>query len=204
MTDPPAPPRDRVVTRPSLAASALAALVTVPLAAGCSGSGATAPVSSPQPSPPPRAAAAICPAAVGAAVARSLGNAGAPSPPARATPDGPGVVTCGYRVGEQRVRVTIDRAPQAAARFSRTVVERGQVYDASDPRERPLQLDGVGVGADWIPAPRELLATASDRLVTVKLLGAGGSSDDAATIARAALTSGRGPSARATSAPTGP
>jgi hypothetical protein len=172
MTDPPAPPRHRAARGPSLAASAIAALVTLPLAAGCGASGDTAPASAPAPSRPPRAAAATCPAAIGVAVARSLGNAGAPSPPPRATADGPGVVTCSYRLGAQRVRVTIDRAPQAAARFSRTVVERGQVYDASDPRERPVQRDGIGLGADWIPGPRELLATDGDRLVTVKLLGA--------------------------------
>jgi hypothetical protein len=207
MTDSSAPPRRADASRPSVVASALAALVTVPLVASCGGSGGTAAVSSAAPSRPPRDAAATCPAAVGAAVARSLGSAGAPSPSPRATRDGPGVVTCGYRVGAQRVRVTIDRAPQAAARFSRAVVERGQVYDAGDPRERPVQLDGVGAGADWIPGPRELLATAGDRLVTVKLLGraparAAPADRPAAAIARAALRGG--PSPRATSAPTGP
>lgn len=107
---------------------------------------------------------------------------------------GPGVVTCTYRAGApaaEVVRVTVDDAPQAAWRFSRAVVERGQAHLGGPRRELPQQVGGVGDGAAWVAGPRELSATGRGRLVTVTVVarGSGAPPDRAAAIAvaRAAL-----------------
>jgi hypothetical protein len=63
--------------------------------------------------------------------------------------------------------VTVDAAPQAAFRFDRAVVEAGQAHLGRGSGQLPQQVDGVGRGADWLPAQRELLATDDRRIVTV-------------------------------------
>jgi hypothetical protein len=85
----------------------------------------------------------------------------------------PDVVTCTYRVpraGGTLLRVTLDTAPQAQARFERAVVERGQAYLGAPRARLPQELSGIGDGAAWIAAERELLATAHGSLVTVTVL----------------------------------
>lgn len=68
------------------------------------------------------------------------------------------------------MRVTLDRAPQASFRFERTVVERSQAHLGDDAAQLPQEVAGVGRGADWIAAPRILLATDDRTLVTVAVL----------------------------------
>lgn len=100
-------------------------------------------------------------------------------------------VTCVYRgVAGAVVRVTVDTAPQAAVRWGRWVDERGQAYLGAPRAELPEVLEGVGDGAAWVPAARELVATGRGRLVTVVVLHAApgrGGRATAVTVARAAL-----------------
>lgn len=123
--------------------------------------------------------------------------AAAVGPQAKAALDerAPDVLTCTYRSGDRIVRVTRDTAPQAAWRFSRTVVEQGQAHLGEDRRELPQQVDGIGEGAAWTPAPRELLATDGRTLVTVTVVAPGSGGARAAraaavSVARAALAAG--------------
>jgi hypothetical protein len=147
--------------------------------AGC-GHGSTA-------SRPP--AAGPCRDAARHAVARA---AGASSASARTAGVEPGVATCVYEAGEVRVRVRVDGNPQAAVRFDRAVVERDQNALWSHRRGKaPRLLGGIGQGADWFPADRELLATDGRRLVTVTVLrsaaGAGGALRLSRALARMTL-----------------
>jgi hypothetical protein len=58
-------------------------------------------------------------------------------------------------------------------RFSRAVVERDQnALWSHDKTHAPRLLQGIGQGADWFPADRELLATDGRRLLSVSLLHA--------------------------------
>jgi hypothetical protein len=104
------------------------------------------------------------------------------------------VVACDYRASRARggatVRVTVDTAPQALTRFERWVVERGQAYLGAPRVELPQVLQGIGDGATWVPAARELRAVADERLVTVAVLHAAPGTSARATAlisARAAL-----------------
>lgn len=65
------------------------------------------------------------------------------------------------------MRVTVDTAPQTLVRFERWVVERGQAYLGAPAAELPRVLSGIGGGAAWVPALRELVAVGDGRLVTV-------------------------------------
>ncbi|HEY4278945.1 MAG TPA: hypothetical protein VGM91_12025 [Conexibacter sp.] len=81
-----------------------------------------------------------------------------------------GLLTCAYRAGQTSLRVTLDSAPQAAFRFERAVVEAGQAHLGRARAQLPQQVLGIGRGAAWLPAQRELLATDDRRLVTVYVL----------------------------------
>lgn len=110
-------------------------------------------------------AAAPCPSAA----ARALGPAARrPRLLSRDT----GLVTCAYAGSAGAVRVRIDTLPQAERRWSDGEVELGQNTAgwAQRPDERPRQVDGVGVGAYWIPAARQLLGTDGPRLITVTVV----------------------------------
>lgn len=106
------------------------------------------------------------------------------------------VVTCDYRAAGARgadVRVTVDTAPQALTRFERWVVERGQAYLGAPQAELPHVLEGIGEGAAWVPAARELVAVGNGRLVTVLVRRGEPSRPLRATavkVARAALATG--------------
>lgn len=113
------------------------------------------------------------------------------------------VVTCEYRgrgVGGAVVRVTVDTAPQTQVRFGRWVDERGQAYLGAPRAELPQLLSGIGDGAAWVPAARELVAVGNGRLVTVLAERAARGRSPQATVvavARAALASHDGPTASA-------
>jgi len=150
-----------------------------------------------------RAAAASCAAVLLASCGGGSAHAGSPCPRRVATALGAGTratpasrdvdrVTCVYRArgGGAVVRVTVDTAPQARVRWGRWVDERGQAYLGAPRSELPEVLEGIGEGAAWVPAARELVATGRGRLVTVLVLrGAAGrrARTTAVTVARAAL-----------------
>jgi hypothetical protein len=134
---------------------------------------------------PPRAAGP-CRDAARRAVARAAGVAAAT---ARSSGPEAGLATCVYDAAATRVRVRVDGNPQAAVRFDRAVVERDQNSLWSHKRSQaPRLLGGIGQGADWFPADRELLATDGRRLITVTLvhspLGSGEALRLSRTVAR--------------------
>jgi hypothetical protein len=89
----------------------------------------------------------------------------------RVTGVSPGLATCAYAAPGVRVNVSIDTNPQALRRFSRAVVERGQVAVWSGRHGHlPHLLNGIGQGADWFPDDRDLLTTDGRRLIDVKLV----------------------------------
>jgi hypothetical protein len=89
----------------------------------------------------------------------------------RTTSASPGLATCVYEAGRLSLRVLVDTNPQAAVRFDRAVVERAQVAVWSGHHERaPRLLHGIGQGADWFPADRQILATDGRKLVSVTLV----------------------------------
>lgn len=132
-----------------------------------------------------RRAASPCPRRVAAALGAGTGAAPASREVER--------VTCVYRgpgAAGALVRVTVDTAPQAAVRWARWVEERGQAYLGAPRAELPDVLEGIGDGAAWVPAARELVATGRGWLVTVVVLRAGQGRRAQATavaVARAAL-----------------
>lgn len=148
-------------------------LLTAVAAAACACGGGSSRVASPC---PPRVAGVI--------------GTGTRATPASREADR---VTCVYRArgaGGAVVRVTVDTAPQAAVRWGRWVDERGQAYLGAPRAELPEVLAGIGGGAAWVPAARELVATGRGRLVTVVVLRAEPRQDARATaeaVARAAL-----------------
>ncbi|MDW5596373.1 hypothetical protein VSS74_18650 [Conexibacter stalactiti] len=102
----------------------------------------------------------------------------------------PSVLTCTYRAAgtpATAVRVTVDSAPQALTRFSRGVVERAQAHLGDRRAELPVEIGGVGVGAAWVAAPRELSATDGRRLVTVTVVTGSQPRATATAVARAVL-----------------
>ncbi len=100
----------------------------------------------------------------------------------------PGQATCAYRSGHVRVDVQVDTNPQAEFRFERAVVERGQnAVWGHDNSKAPVQLHGLGIGADWFPADRELLTTDGKQLISV-LLVHGGTLHLSRAVARAQLS----------------
>ena len=84
-----------------------------------------------------------------------------------------------------RVTVSIDSAPQAHFRLDREVVEYGQtiIWSHQGSRPYPQYLAGLGMEADWLPVPRELLATDGVRIIFVTVTrwpGASGAAERAA------------------------
>ena len=151
--------------RPSLRLAA--ALLAVAALAGCGGSPAP---QKPQAPPPPKPTLALEPCVAGAraAVSRAAGDARVRT---RTTGASATEATCVYDARRMRVEVFVDGNPQAAVRFERAVVERDQVAVWSgDHTHAPRLLTGIGQGADWFPADREVLATDARLLVSVKLV----------------------------------
>lgn len=69
------------------------------------------------------------------------------------------------------VTVAIDSAPQAHYRLDRQVVEYGQtiIWSHQGSAPYPQYLAHLAMEADWLPVPRELLATDGVRIVDVSV-----------------------------------
>ena len=77
---------------------------------------------------------------------------------------------CRYSApGAVSVTVDIDTAPQAHYRLDRQVVEYGQnvIWSHQGSRTYPRYIAHLSMEADWLPVPRELLATDGVRIVYV-------------------------------------
>lgn len=103
--------------------------------------------------------------------ARMTAAAG-PGAHARVLASDPDVVTCRYAGDRGTFRVTVDSAPQAWFRWQRAQVERLQTTAewARTPAQQPRDVPGVGGGAFWVRAPRELVTSDGKRLLTVRVL----------------------------------
>jgi hypothetical protein len=82
-----------------------------------------------------------------------------------------GQLTCVFATANARVRVSLDDNPQAWYRFKRAEVERFQATtaDAHARAQQPVIVEGVGAGAFWVRATRELVASDGRRLLTVQV-----------------------------------
>jgi hypothetical protein len=82
------------------------------------------------------------------------------------------VVTCRYVGDRGTFKVTVDTAPQAWWRWQRAQVERLQTTAewARTPAQQPRNVPGVGGGAFWVRAPRELVTSDGKLLLTVRVL----------------------------------
>ena len=80
--------------------------------------------------------------------------------------------TCAYAAGTDSFRVTLDDLPQAWFRYDRAQIERWQNTEgwAHHPAQEPRLVHGVGAGAFWVQATRELVASDGRRIVTVRVL----------------------------------
>jgi hypothetical protein len=135
--------------------------VAAVLVAGCGGSGGAGAAADARPGPCARGAAAAISQAAGGKVRT------------RVTAVSPGQATCVYETPSTRVDVMMDNLPQVQFRFSRAVVERGQnAVWGHDSRKAPRMLQGIGGGADWFPADRQLLAVGRRLLITVSVVRA--------------------------------
>jgi hypothetical protein len=87
-----------------------------------------------------------------------------------------GAPSCRFHVGPGPIGVvaSIDGAPQAYARFERTVVEYGQnvIWSHRGPAPYPRRVPGLGLDADWLPVDGRLLTTDGTRLVDITVTGA--------------------------------
>jgi hypothetical protein len=140
-----------------LAGAALAAAL-----AGCGGSAARAGAGFVRPACSPRTVSAL---------ARESGaSAGAIAQHAFTQPSGS--KACRFGAGGSRalsVTVAIDSAAQAHYRLDRQVVEYGQtiIWSHQGSAPYPQYLAHLAMEADWLPVPRELLATDGVRIVDV-------------------------------------
>jgi hypothetical protein len=106
-------------------------------------------------------------------VARVVSQAAGARVQTRVTAVTAGQATCVYQAAGTRVDVMMDNLPQVQFRFSRAVVERGQnAVWGHNPRKAPRMLNGIGGGADWFPADRQLLAIGRRMLITVSIVRA--------------------------------
>jgi hypothetical protein len=137
--------------------------------------------------PPPahRAAPSPCPTKISAVAghARLVSRAG-------------DISTCAYSGGAGRFRVTVDTAPQAWVRWQRAQIERTQTTRewANIPAQQPRPVPGVGGGAFWVRATRELVTSDGRELLTVRVLQAPDPRTAAIRVARAGLGPVRLPS----------
>jgi hypothetical protein len=104
----------------------------------------------------------------------------------------PQLVTCLYAAAGGAFRVTVDTLPQAWVRWQRAQVERTQTASewSHTPAQQPRDVRGVGGGAFWVRAPRELAASDGRRLITVRVLRPAATADArhaAIRVARAGL-----------------
>jgi hypothetical protein len=117
-----------------------------------------------------RAAAALAVLALA-----GCGSAAAQHRP-RATPVPQGVHTTRVVTHRGAFRVTVDTLPQAWFRWSRGFEERTQTASewSKNPAQQARVVPGVGGGAFWIRATRELVTSDGQRIVTVRVLHARG------------------------------
>jgi hypothetical protein len=104
------------------------------------------------------------------------GAAAAPAHRPRATPT-PGAVRTSRVVTHRGVfRVTVDTMPQPWFRWDRAFEERTQTASewSSHPAQQARVVPGVGGGAFWIRATRELVTSDGRRIVTVRVRRARG------------------------------
>lgn len=137
------------------------------------------------------AAPTACGRSVPGAVARLVG-AGSASGAIKTQSSGD--VTCLFKATSPRggepeaMSVRVQNGPRASVGFDTEITHLTQFPVAG---ELPQQVSGVGVEADWLPGVRQLLATTTDRFVTVSVLahGNGAPSDRLAAgdVAQAAL-----------------
>jgi hypothetical protein len=128
------------------------ALAVVLLAAGCGSEAARAPA---RPGPCARSVVAV----LGGHVRTHV------------TGYSPGQATCVYETPDTRLEVMVDNNPQVPFRFMRAVVERGQnAVWGHDDSKAPVLLHGIGGGADWFPADKQLLAVGRKLLITVSVV----------------------------------
>jgi hypothetical protein len=136
-----------------------AALACLGVLAGCGGT--AAPAADSRPGPCARGVAKVVSQAAGGPVKTQV------------TAVSGGQATCVYATPSTRVDVMVDTLPQVQFRFSRAVVERGQnAVWGHDTRKAPRLLHGIGGGADWFPADRQLLAIGRRMLITVSVVRA--------------------------------
>jgi hypothetical protein len=108
------------------------------------------------------------------------------------SPIEPDVVTCRYDAAGREFRVTVDTAPQAWLRWERAQEERQQNASewSNTPSQKARGVAGVGGGAFWVQAPRELVTSDGRQLLTVRVLrpaAAQPARRDAIGVARAGL-----------------
>ena len=113
-----------------------------------------------------------------------------------------GLATCRYATrrpaahGCSGATVTINTAPQAFTDFDRWVVETAQNSSARGPAFAPVEVDGIGVEADWVPGTRLFETAEPGRWVVVSLVcpadpqASDGAAELAATLARIAIDGG--------------
>jgi hypothetical protein len=143
---------------PWLAGAALAAAAI----AGCGGSSPRATDSFVRPACSQRTVAAI--AVESGVAARAIAQHSFTQPS--------GSKACHFSAGGSHglsVTVAIDSAPQAHYRLDRQVVEYGQtiIWSHQGSAPYPQYLAHLAMEADWLPVPRELLATDGVRIVDV-------------------------------------
>jgi hypothetical protein len=173
-----------VARRPAIALRVPAVVAAVAALSGCGGSSGASRADPPASAPAAPAEPAIVACVPGArrAVSRAAGATARMRTAAVST----GEATCIYEAGARRVDVHVDANPQAEVRFQRAVVERDQnAVWSSAPGRAPRLLQGIGRGADWFPADRELLTTDGRRLISVKLVRAPASGRARLRLARA-------------------
>jgi hypothetical protein len=129
--------------------------------AGCGGGD-----SAPPPAKPTHAAKPADPCSA------KMTTAAGPGAHARVVATDPDVVTCSYAGDRGTFRVTVDKAPQAWLRWERAQIERLQTTAewARTPAQQPRNVPGVGGGAFWVRAPRELVTSDGKLLLTVRVL----------------------------------
>lgn len=120
------------------------------------------------------AKASSCPPSLKRAFAR---DAGVADVSVRANPAFE-LATCHYRASKARpghcgaATIQVNTAPQPYRDFQRWLVEIGQTAAQSSvhaPGHSPVQVNGVGLEADWVPAPRIFSTATEKRWVTVTL-----------------------------------
>jgi hypothetical protein len=76
---------------------------------------------------------------------------------------------CRLAAGGLRVVVNVDSSPQSYTRLERTIVEAGQQFGTVRSFAAPVAVDGLGLGAAWLPDQDRLITADQRRLISVKV-----------------------------------